>query len=68
MAKKFGWLLLVCLAVPVFAADPSAPSRVSVEELEHLLSGAKSKTDGEVARRISTLELTSAWAQPAISS
>ena len=58
MAKMFDWLLLVCLAVPVFAADPSAPSRVSVEQLEHLLSGAKSKTDGEVARQISALELT----------
>ncbi len=58
MAKMFDWLLLVCLAVPVFAADPSAPSRVSVEQLEHLLSGAKSKTDGDVARQISALELT----------
>ena len=58
MGKKLLWLLLLSLAVPVFAADPSAPSRVSVERLEHLLSGAKSKTDGDVARQISTLELT----------
>jgi VWFA-related protein len=58
MGKNVRWLLIFCLAVPVFAADPSAPSRVSVERLEHLLSNANSKTDGDVARQISSLELT----------
>jgi VWFA-related protein len=58
MRKKLFCLLLVCLAWPMFAADPASLSRISVEQLEHLLSSAKARNDGDEARQLSGLELT----------
>ena len=58
MRARSLWLVLLCFALQAYAADAPAPSRVSVEHLEHLLSGAKSKTDADVARQLSALTLT----------
>lgn len=58
MGKKLFCLLVISLSLPAFAADPAPLSRVSVEQLEHLLSNAKARSDGEEARQLSTLQLT----------
>jgi len=58
MGKKLFCLLLVCAVLPAFAADPASLSRISVDQLEHLLSSAKSRSDGDEARQLSGLELT----------
>jgi len=58
MGKKPLLLLVVCLAVQAFAADSPPATRVSVEQLENLLSSVKARTDNDEARQISALELT----------
>jgi VWFA-related protein len=59
MGRKSLWLLLACLALPAFAADPpTALSWISVEQLEHLLSTADTRSDGDEARQLSALQLT----------
>ena len=58
MRKISLFLLLAGFAVTAFAADPSFATRVSVEQLQHLLSTSKSKSDADEARQIAALELT----------
>ncbi len=59
MGKKLRWLLIVCITLPVLAVDnPSAPRRVSVEQLERLLSSPKEKSDVAVAKELSALALS----------
>jgi len=58
VGKKPFCLFLVCFALGAFAADQPAPSRVSVEQLEHLLSSGRARTDADQARQLFALELT----------
>jgi VWFA-related protein len=51
-------LLMACIALQALAADPPAPSRISVERLEQLLLIAKTRGDTEEAKQLFALELT----------
>jgi VWFA-related protein len=49
---------MVCFALQAIAVDSVTSKRVSVEQLEHLLSAAKTKGDVEIAKQLSGLVLT----------
>lgn len=52
--RKFLFLFLfTCIALPAFAAK-----RITVDQLEQVLSAAHGETDAEMARQLSDLELT----------
>src|SRR5580658_7411895 len=52
--RKFLFLFLfICIALPALAAK-----RISVEQLEQVLSAAHGRPDADIARQLSDLELT----------
>jgi len=52
--KQYGWILaILMLASPAWAAK-----RVTVDQLEKVLNAAQGKTDAELARHLSDMELT----------
>ncbi len=57
MAKPLSLLLLACTAWQASADSPTA-RRVSVDQLEHLLSSSESRGDAWMARQLAGLELT----------
>ena len=56
-ARRLWWLLLVSIALRAPAAPENA-RRVSVDQLEHLLTSAESKGDEWTGRQLAGLELT----------
>ncbi len=58
MGKRVLWLLVFGFALPSLAADQATSSRLSVEQLERVLTAARGKRDGEVAKQLCAIELT----------
>jgi VWFA-related protein len=58
MGKWTVWLLVVAIAFPSFAADRAISGQVSVEQLERMLAASKGKGDAEIAKQLSSTELT----------
>lgn len=54
---------------PYYSVDPiPAPTRVSVGQLEQMLTSARGESDGELAKRISELALTERLSEPRLRS
>ena len=58
MGKKLLCLLIVCIALRVSAADLAPSSRISIEQLQRIVSASQTRGDAEAAKRILALELT----------
>ncbi len=58
VAQKSICLFLACLAFGALAQGQPAVNKVSVEQLERLLSSGKSRSDADQARQLFSLELT----------
>ncbi len=58
MGKWVLWLLVFGYALRSLAADHATSGHLSVEQLERVLSAARGKRDGEVAKQLLAIELT----------
>jgi hypothetical protein len=58
-ARKGTYLLLVCASLSAsFAASPSAPTGLSIDQFDRLLTDLQQENDAKIARRIAGIHLT----------